>query len=368
VYAGARAQPLRDAVVFMSFNGRQYSDSPRAIHEELVRRGAPFEHYWIVRDGRCRVPPTATVLREKSEKYYEVLATARHVVVNDHFPGWLERRDDQTFLQTWHGTPLKQLGFDVPASRGQARIFSRDWDRQVGNWQYVLSPNAFTTPILRRAYTIEGTILETGYPRNDLLAGPGREAASRELRRRLGLPDGKRVILYAPTYRDDSRDRDGRFRLDPAFDAERLRDALGDDAVVLFRKHRYVVDPVPVTPDGFVRDVSDFGDGNELLLAADVLVTDYSSMAFDFANTGRPMFFYTYDLEEYRDEIRGFYFDFETRAPGPLLQTMDELAEALRDVDAAAAGYADRYRAFAAEFCALDDGHAAARVVDRLFG
>jgi CDP-glycerol glycerophosphotransferase len=368
VYAGARAQPLRDAVVFMSFNGRQYSDSPRAIHEELVRRGTPLEHFWVVRDGRCRIPGTAKVLREKSREFYEVLATARYLVVNDHFHRWLERRPDQVFLQTWHGTPLKQLGFDVPATRGNARRFAREWERQVANWQYVLSPNAFTTPILRRAYTIEGEILETGYPRNDVLAGPGREAATAELRRRLGIPEGKRVVLYAPTYRDDSRDRDGRFRLDRAFDAERLRGVLGDDDVVLFRKHRYVVDPVPVTPDGFVRDVSDFGDGNELLLAADVLITDYSSMAFDFANTGRPMLFYTYDLAEYRDEIRGFYFDFETRAPGPLLQTMDELADALRDLDAVRAQYAERYRAFAAEFCALDDGHATARVVDRLFG
>jgi CDP-glycerol glycerophosphotransferase len=368
VYAAGRERPLRDAVVFMTFNGRQYADSPRAIHEELVRRGSPLEQFWVVRDGRCRVPPTATVLREKSEAFYEVLATSRYVVVNDHFPRWLERRPDQVFLQTWHGTPLKQLGFDVPPTRGNARRFAREWDRQLDNWQYVLSPNAYTTPILRRAYTIEGEMLETGYPRNDALAGPGRDAAGRELRRRLGLPEGKRVVLYAPTYRDDSRDRDGRYRLDTAFDAERLRDVLGDDAVVLFRKHRYVVDPVPATPDGFVRDVSGFGDGTELLLAADVLITDYSSMAFDFANTGRPMLFYTYDLEGYRDDVRGFYFDFEARAPGPLLRTMDDLAEALRDIDAVTSQFADRYAAWAADFCALDDGHAAARVVDRLFG
>jgi CDP-glycerol glycerophosphotransferase len=367
-YAARRTQPLRDAVVFMSFNGREYSDNPRAIHEELVRRDSPLEQFWVVRDGRCRVPPTATVVREKSSEFYELLATARYVVANDHFPHWLERRSDQVFLQTWHGTPLKRLGFDVPPTRPNGRRFAREWERQLGNWQYVLSPNAFTTPIMQRAYTIEGEMLETGYPRNDVLAGPRREAAARELRRALGLPEGKRVILYAPTYRDDSRDRDGRFRLDPAFDAERLRDVLGDDAVVLFRKHRYVVDPVPSTPDGFLRDVSTYRDGNELLLAADVLITDYSSMMFDFACTGRPMLLFAYDLDEYRDEIRGFYFDLERRAPGPVLHTMEELAEALRDLDAVAAAHADRYREFAAEFCELDDGQAAARVVDRLWG
>jgi CDP-glycerol glycerophosphotransferase len=175
-------------------------------------------------------------------------------------------------------------------------------------------------------------------------------------------------VLYAPTYRDQIRDDRGRFRLELALDLERLRAAVGPDTVVLFRKHHYVVDPVPVTADGFVRDVSDFPDGTELMLAADVLLTDYSSMMFDFANTGQPMLFFTYDLERYEEEIRGFYFDFEAQAPGPLLATTDEVGEALRDLDAVAARHADRYRAFAATYCEFDDGHAAARVVERIFG
>jgi len=125
---------------------------------------------------------------------------------------------------------------------------------------------------------------------------------------------------------------------------------------------------VPATADGFVRDVSDFPDGTELMVAADVLVTDYSSMMFDFANTGRPMLFFTYDLAAYQEEIRGFYFDFAAQAPGPLLATSEALAEALADVDAVSAAHAERYRAFAAAFCELDDGRAAARVVDAIFG
>jgi CDP-glycerol glycerophosphotransferase len=174
-------------------------------------------------------------------------------------------------------------------------------------------------------------------------------------------------VLYAPTYRDDVRDSRGRFRLEPALDVDLLRAAVGEDTIVLFRKHHYCVDPVPATADGFVRDVSDYPDGTELMLAADVLVTDYSSMMFDFANTGRPMLFFTYDLDAYRDEIRGFYFDFAAQAPGPLLRTNDELAGALRDLDGVVAAHATRYREFAAAFCELDDGRAAERVVDRLF-
>jgi CDP-glycerol glycerophosphotransferase len=366
-YPEARALELRDAVVYTSFGGRQCSDSPRAIHAELVRRGAPLEHLWVVSDGMAEVPKGATELRESSRAHYEALARARYVVTNDHFPDWFRRREDQVCVQTWHGTPLKRLGFDVSAMQKTIRRFESHWDERVRNWQYVVSPNRFSTPILRRAYRIEGEMLETGYPRIDLLAREGRDAAGLELRRRLGIPDGVRTVLYAPTYRDQVLDRRNRYRLDLHLDVKRLRAAVGGDTVILFRKHHYVVDPVPETADGFVRDVSAYPDGTELLLAADVLVTDYSSLMFDYANTGRPMLFFTYDLDLYRDEVRGFYFDFLERAPGPLLRTSDELGEALAGIDDVVARYADRYAAFVAQFCELDDGQAAARVVDRVF-
>jgi CDP-glycerol glycerophosphotransferase len=368
VYRGARSGELRDAVVYSSFLGRQYSDSPRAIHEELVRRGAPLEHLWVVRDGRCAVPDTATVLREGSREYHEAMARARYIVSNDHFPDWFERRDDQLCLQTWHGTPFKKLGFDVSDLRKQVRKFQRNWERQQRNWQYVLSPNRFSTPILRRAYLVEGEMLETGYPRVDVLARPDRDVLARQLRTRLGIPEDKRTVLYAPTFRDHVQDRRNRYRLELALDLERLRAAVGEDTVVLFRKHHYIVDPVPTTADGFVRDVSAYPDGTELMLAADVLMTDYSSMMVDFANTGRPMLFFTYDLDAYEDEIRGFYVDdFVGTVPGPLLRTTDDVAGALQELDAVRDEYAERYAAFRETFCELDDGHAAARVVDRLF-
>jgi CDP-glycerol glycerophosphotransferase len=230
-----------------------------------------------------------------------------------------------------------------------------------------VSPNRFSTPILRRAYAVEGEMLETGYPRDDVLARPDRDVLGAEVRRRLGVPEGKRTVLYAPTYRDNVFDRRGRYRLDLQLDLALLRRSLGDDTVILFRKHHYIVDPVPTDPEGFVRDVSQYPDGTELMLAADVLVTDYSSMMFDFANTGRPMLFFTHDLDAYQDVIRGFYFDFVKEAPGPLLRTTEELAGALGDLDAVRATYADRYEAFVRRFCELDDGHASARVVERVF-
>jgi CDP-glycerol glycerophosphotransferase len=355
-YARRRRETVRDAVVYSSFRGRQCSDSPRAIHEELVRRDAPLEHLWIVRDARARVPETATALREGSREYYAALARARYVVFNDHFPDWFRRRDDQVCVQTGHGAPLRKLGFDSGSRQRTFRRVEHRWDEQVANWQYVVSPSSFATPILRRAYGIDGEILQTGQPRVDrLLAANG-------VRERLGVPADARVVLYAPSYRDEVVDRRGRFRLDWRLDAERLRAALGPDTVLLARKHPQVLDAIPA--DGHVRDVSAYPDATELLAAADVLVTDYSSLMADFANTGRPILLYAYDLED--QQARGFYLDLATEAPGPLLRSPDELLEALRDVDAAVDGCEERYRAFAARFCELDDGRAAGRVVDRV--
>jgi CDP-glycerol glycerophosphotransferase len=176
------------------------------------------------------------------------------------------------------------------------------------------------------------------------------------------------VVLYAPTYRDNVRDPKGRHRLDLRLDLDRLRAELGDDTVLLFRKHHYVIDPVPTDPGGFVRDVSKYPDAVELLLATDALVTDYTSLMFDFANTGRPMLFFAYDFDSYPRHLHSFYLDYAETVPGPLLRTSDELGAALRDLPAVEAEYRSKYADFAARFCELDDGGATTRVVDRVFG
>ncbi|MGH3045485.1 MAG: CDP-glycerol glycerophosphotransferase family protein, partial [Gaiellaceae bacterium] len=317
-YGAQRRRPLRDVVLYESFGGRECSDSPRAVHEELVRRGAPFEHLWVVRDGGCRVPDTAVAVRELGREYYEAYASARYVVANDHWPRWFARRSGQTSLQTWHGAPLKQLGHDLARRPKAVREYRRVLSQPSENWEYLVSPGPLATPILRGAFPVAGEVIDTGLPRTDTLFRPDRERLAEDVRRRLGLPAGKRVVLYAPTYRDHLGARDG-YRLGPLLDLAALRAGLGEDHVLLFRKHRLMVGALPEQAEGSALDVSDFPDANELLLAVDVLVTDYSSAIFDFALTGRPMVFFVPDLETYRDEVRGFSIDFEAEVPGPLL-------------------------------------------------
>ena len=183
--AAAGARPLRDAVVYISFGGRQCSDNPRAIHEELVRRGAPLEHLWVVRDGAFAVPEGAGALRKSSREYHEALATARYVVTNDVMPGWFRRADGQVVVQTLHGHPIRRQGFDIAAQRGKARRLLKGLDEQVANWTYLLSPGGRSTDFLRGAFGVEDGLLETGLPRTDVLAG-------RRSGQRAGRPCGGR--------------------------------------------------------------------------------------------------------------------------------------------------------------------------------
>jgi len=194
-------------------------------------------------------------------------------------------------------------------------------------------------------------------------------AVAAGVRQRLGLPDGKKVVLYAPTWRDNQYYASGRYRFDFRFDLERAWQALGDDHVILIRGHHHMADDVPAgARPGFAVNVTRYPDISELLLVSDVLVTDYSSVMFDFAPTGKPMLFFTYDLEQYRDNLRGFYFDFAAEAPGPLLDTSDEVITAIKDIAQVQDSHRRAYAAFAAKFCPLDDGKASARACDRIFG
>jgi CDP-glycerol glycerophosphotransferase len=365
VYPARRRERPREAVLYDCFGGREYSDSPRRIHEELVRRAAALEHLWVVRDGAFRVPDTARAVRELSEEYYEAYARSRYVVANDHWPRWSARRPEQTWLQTWHGAPLKRHGLELAERPRAVREYRQIVAQASENWHYLVSPAPFATPILERAFPAGVQVIETGLPRTDVLLRPDRERLAEDVKRRLGLPTDSRVVLYAPTYRDHLQRRDG-YRLGPLLDLADLRAALGDDHVLLFRKHRLAVGTLPAEADG-VLDVSAFPDATELLLAVDVLVTDYSSAIFDFATLKRPMIFFTPDLEAYRDEIRGFSIDFESDAPGPLLKTTGEVIDALRHPNRLRADFKQRHERFLETYCPLNDGHATSRVVDHVF-
>jgi CDP-glycerol glycerophosphotransferase len=223
-----------------------------------------------------------------------------------------------------------------------------------------------STPRLRAAFRFQGQILELGYPRNDVLSQPRQQRLRRKARRRLGLDEDATVVLYAPTWRDDEYFAGERAPVTLGLDVGELGERLGDDVTLLVRTHNMMTGRVPVVEGPRVRDMSRHPDIRDLHVVADALVTDYSSSMFDFAVTGKPMAFYTYDLERFRDSIRGFYFDLEPIAPGPMVTDPRDLADALLDLTALRSAFEDRYRSFQRTFCHLEDGHATDRLLAAL--
>ncbi|SOC46617.1 CDP-glycerol glycerophosphotransferase [Blastococcus aggregatus] len=349
-------------IVYVAFRGH-FSDSPRALYEELTARGVDATHTWLsAPHTQATFPADVATVTFGSPESIAALEGADLVISNDHIPLDWEKRPGTTYLQTWHGTMLKRIHNDVLwAPEGRLAYLDQD----IARWDLLLSPNAVTTERLRKAFGFTGPIHETGLPRNDLLSSPDRDAVRTRVRAELGIDEGQKAVLYTPTWRDDlvfegNEGRDFEFPIDLDAFTERL----GGDHVLLLRLHNMVMSRLEVVEGSVVRDVCSHPDIRDLYLAADLMVTDYSSTMFDFAITGRPMVFFTYDLDRYRDQLRGFYFDLEDVAPGPLVRTSQELVDAIADIDRISEQYAARYTRFQDMFCHLEDGAATRRVLD----
>ena len=327
---------------------------------EAYRDEYPGEHVWLADpDHQHGFPAGTETVPIAGPEAVAALEAADLVVANTHLEMEWTKAPGAVYLQTWHGTPLKRIHHDVLwAPEGRLAWLDRD----VARWDHLVSPNPVSTPRLRGAFGYQGDVLETGYPRNDVLTSPGAAQTRARVRAELGVPDGVTAVLYTPTWRD--RDY---FDLEPgglhlALPLEDFARDLGPGFCLLPRLHDKVTH-LRGDPDvSGVVDVSYHPDVAELYLAADVLVTDYSSTMFDFAVTGKPMVFYAYDLAAYRDTLRGFYFDLEPVAPGPVVSRPDELVDALRHLDEGHATHRLRYRRFQRRFCPLDDGRATARL------
>jgi CDP-glycerol glycerophosphotransferase len=350
-------------IVYFTYRGL-FADNPRAIYEGLLPR-ENLEHTWLCTPNtRPSFPPGVRTVLYGTPEAAAVLGDADVVVANDCMSMQWAKRAGTFYLQTWHGTPLKRIHHDAPVRPG----WLDNPDKDVARWDALISPNPASTERLSHAFRYTGAVHETGYPRNDVLTGPVRDDVRARVRVELGIPDGTTAVLYAPTWRDDLVfDHAGNQDFDVPIDLEAFAKGLGDDHVLLLRLHSLVSGRLAIPPGAPVIDVSDRVESAELYLAADMLVTDYSSAMFDFAVTGKPMVFYTYDLEHYRDDLRGFYFDLVGVAPGPLVRTSEELVEAIADRDVAASELAGRYARFRETFCSLEDGHATDRVLDLLF-
>ncbi|MFF8604705.1 CDP-glycerol glycerophosphotransferase family protein [Streptomyces sp. NPDC015346] len=368
----SRLPVKKRTVVFESQLGKQYSDSPRAIYEEMRRQGLDFEAVWSYAGSPADFPKDAQLVRRWSLPYLKALARAEFWVDNQSYPLRLVKRPETTYIQTWHGSALKKMGFDQPSLKAKTRQEQAEQQKHLDRFDHFLVRSEHDVRTLAKAFRLQDrTLLRTGYPRNDVLVqarqreeerGGARERGP--LAEQLGIPADKTVLLYAPTFRASSG-KARQFAL--PFDVERFAEEFGDQYVLLVRAHYFNHVVLPPTVKGKVIDVSAQHDVMPLMELADALITDYSSVMFDYALLDRPMLFFTYDYEAYVHEDRGTYFDLLEHAPGPVFRTEDEFRDALRNLDAEGREYADARKRFVAEFGEYDQGNAARTIVDQFF-
>jgi CDP-glycerol glycerophosphotransferase len=354
IYRFFTGSKLSNSILFESFQGKVIGDNPYAIFQEVLSRNPSFDLLFTV-NSKTKAPEGAKGVRHGSIAWLKALASSKVLINNTNFPGYFRKRPGQMYIQTWHGTPLKRLARDI-VDVVPTGSYLRMMDREASYWDFLVSPSAYCTEIFPSTFGYKGKILETGYPRNDILIN---QASKRDLiRRSLGITDGQQVVLYAPTWRDSQRTATGNWK-----PVNFLPGSLGDNVTVLFRGHTNTHSAHSAQVAKGTIDVTNYKNVAELYLAADVLVTDYSSSMFDYSVTGKPMIFLAPDFNDYVAK-RGFYFDFEQLAPGPILRDSSFLRKSLESIDSQKSEYAQRYSAWQMKFNKLEDGLASKRVVD----
>lgn len=327
VYPVLRLLPLKKkTIVFESYWGRQAGCNPGALYDYIDANHPDYECVWSVEDLRIPINGKGKRVLTNSLPYFYYMARASFFVNNVNFVDAYEKRRGQTEIQTMHGTPLKTLGLDVKADFPTEESVT-SFLRRCGRWDYLIVQSPKVEEITKSCYAFDRTFLRTGYPRNDELLLRNTEEEQRRLKASMGIDPDTKLVLYAPTWRTS-----GRFDL--LLDFNQLAEAFGDGYTFALRRHHLALpgfthkfrmgDAVDLTYEKSIDDV---------LLATDVLITDYSSLMFDFALLHRPMLFFVYDLEAYRDELRGFNIDLETEAPGPLVRTTEEVITELRNLE-----------------------------------
>lgn len=365
---------LNDVVFFESFHGASYSGNPKAICEKILSGRHPLRCVWSLEDMSTAVPPGVKKVKTMSWEWYWHHARARVLVHNTEFKENLPLRAEQTYINTQHGTPLKLMGSDMverlPEFKGQAKRWN--YMPKNGRWSYLVSPNQHTTEVFRRVFQFDGPVLEVGYPRNDIFFHKNGPQDISALKQKLNIPEGKQVILYAPTWRNQGTSRqDNAFKLRIGLDT--LQKRFGETHVVILRLHHLMAGDARAEVAGYGERMSNFAfdrsgadcDIQELMLVSDLLVTDYSSVMFDYSVLRRPIVFFAYDLDEYSGATRGMYFDLEKMAPGPVVRDVEELVAAISDVAGWQPKFSERQKLFHEKFCAWDKGDAAQAVLEQ---
>ncbi len=328
-------------ILFVSFGGKKFDDSPRAIYEQMIgdARFQGFRFVWAFRNPGLFDVPEATKVRIDSFAYYKAALKARVWVTNNSVTRGLTFKGKNTFYyNSWHGSAIKKIGADIPQS---TKSFKEKGGAMI---DVMAAQSQYDVDVFSRVFNMDkGYFRLTGLPRNDSLARYT-QAEYSTLRKKLKIEEGKKVILYAPTYREFDYDASG-VLLELPIDFGLWEKSIGDRYILLFRAHHAVSNAMNVRDNTFVRNVSDYPSLSDLMIASDMLISDYSSIFFDYSIMGKPMLGFTYDYDRYEKE-RGMYFDIRTYLSCANDET--ELLEMLRNLDYAseqlkAVAFRDKY-------------------------
>ena len=363
--------------LFSSFEGHNFADSPKALYEYLLNNEACSDYHfiWCFENPKkyafLEENKNTIVVKQNSkecEKYYN---KAKYWILNHRVAVHRYPKKNQIFVQCWHGTPLKKLGFDIEGSENainSKKELCEKYETDAKKYSFMLSPSPFASEKFISSFNLkalnkESCILEEGYPRNDYLYNYNEECIE-QIKESLKIPKDKKVILYAPTWRDNQHQTGVGYTYKIEVDFDLLKKELGEEYIILFRAHYFVTNSFDFEKyKGFVYNVSEIDDINELYIISDILITDYSSVFFDFANLKRPIIFFMYDIEQYQNEVRGFYINLD-ELPGAIVSNEDELIEEIKKAESFE--YNQKYRLFNQKFNLLDDGKASKRVIQKI--
>lgn len=360
-----------NTIVFESFGGKNYSDSPKYIYEYMQKNYPKLNYIWVFNNpDKNVIIGNAEKVKKGSKEYYDAYSKAKFWVSNARLPLYLNKKENQIYIQTWHGTPLKRLANDMKVVRMPGTTtanYKKNFYAETSRWDYLVSPNRYSTNIFKTAFWMdEERTWEIGYPRNDVLVNRSNDQEYiNQIKKDLNLPEDKKVIMYAPTWRDDEFVKKGQYLFDLKINLENLQKELGENYVILLRMHYLIANALDLNGyEDFAIDVSNYSDISELYLISDALITDYSSVMFDFGILKRPQYFFAYDIEKYDKGLRGFYMDYMNDLPGEIITDEFKLAEELKNIDEHKEKYKDKIEKFYEKFCSLEKGQSSKFIGD----
>lgn len=369
-------------IMFESGNGRNYAGNPKYIYEYLINRGYEynnkFKFVWSLKDTKTQIPGNSIKVKKNRLRYLYYSIVSKFWIFDNRHPKYLLKKENCIYIQTWHGTPLKRLGLDIESLNMGGETDINNYKTEIKNntkfWDYLVAQNDFSVEKFENAFNFKGKFLKIGYPRNDILINKNEDLEFiLKIKEKLKLSiyeiKNKKIILYAPTWRDNEFYNNETYKFSSQMDFDLFKKELSKEYILIIKYHYLVQEKIDWDEySDFIKIADEKWDIQELYLISDILITDYSSVMFDYSLLQRPIIFYTYDLEFYKEDLRGFYFDIIEEAPGPIIKTNDELVEYLKNfrIEKYISDYKNRYSKFIKKYNQYDKGNASKKIYEMI--